>query len=152
MLELLPIACDQYGSEAKSLGGNKRVQRANCRAGIFESGAHSSVDFDDVMVEQKHIQWRDDCGEQLLFPGAQVRVLCSSLFEPVLQLAQRYDGETNGALAVGSEPVADGPRVGSQQINPDRRVEQVHGGIIPCPDRTSFRDRHAAVGIDRVPV
>jgi hypothetical protein len=39
-----------------------------------------------------------------------------------------------------------------RKINPDRRVEQIHGGIIPCPDRTSFRDRHAAVGIDRAPV
>src|SRR5438034_10707201 len=82
-LELLLIACDQYSSEAKSLGGNERVQRANCRAGIFESGTHSSVDFDNVMVEQKHIKRRDDCGEQLLFPRPQVRVLCSSLFESV---------------------------------------------------------------------
>jgi len=75
------------------------------------------------MVEQKHIKRRDDCGEQLLFPRPQVRVLCSSLFESVLQLAQRYDGEANGALAVCSEPVTDGPGVASQQINPNRRIE-----------------------------
>src|SRR2546429_6540506 len=76
------------------------------------------------MVEQKHIKRRDDCGEQLLFPRPQVRVLCSSLFESVLQLAQRYDGEANGALAVCSEPVTDGPGVASQQINPNRRIER----------------------------
>jgi hypothetical protein len=63
----------------------------------------------------------------MLFLRAQVRMLGGSALEAILQLARRNDRKADDTLAVRGKPPADRWRIGVQQINPHRGVEQVHG-------------------------
>jgi hypothetical protein len=51
-----------------------------------------------------------------------------TVLESILELAESYDRQANRAAAMGHQLAADGWRIGSQQINPYRRVEQIHSG------------------------
>jgi len=75
----------------------------------------------------KHVKRCEDGREKMLFLRAEVRMLGCSAFEAILQLARRNDGKADDALAVRGKLLADRGRMGSQQIDPHRGVQQVHG-------------------------
>src|ERR1700682_2050817 len=62
----------------------------------------------------------------MLFLRAHVRMLVGSALEAILQLTRRNDRKADDSLAVRGKPSADRWRIGAQQINPHRGVEQVH--------------------------
>src|SRR5258708_37961893 len=63
----------------------------------------------------------------MLFLRAQMRMLGCSALEAVTQLARRNDRKADDALAVRGKLSPDRGGIGSQQIDPHRGVEQVHG-------------------------
>jgi hypothetical protein len=75
------------------------------------------------MIYRKNLERCEDGREQVLFPRAQVRMPRCTAFEAILQLADRNDRKTNGALTVHCKLSADGLGISAQQIDPHRGVE-----------------------------
>jgi len=97
-LKLFAVAGYQSGPKAKSLGRDEGIEHSDRR--LRDGEPHLPVSIHDTVIEREYVEWSHHLGEQMLVPSPKLWLTRRMMLDPVLQLAQRYDRESDLAFAM----------------------------------------------------